>query len=648
VAAADDPEEVEVRGRRGPPKEPSVAGSVIGEERLRAPGLSAADVLRTQPGIAVFDTGGFGALSTASIRAAAPAQTPVYLAGVRLNDDVGGTADLSTVPLWLVHRIEIYRSNAPLASDRLGIGGAIFFEPRWPTGPEAAIGGMAGSFGARAGWADVAVGNDRASALVGLRLERADNDFSFVNDQGTRFDPSDDRVSKLSNNDAQALELWGLGNVALGANGRAHVVFNALDRDQGFVGPRLYPSTAARVGFHRQLGAISTDQTLDELGSRLVASTAVVASHTRYEDPLREAGLGSSSLDFDATRVENSIDLRIALSPTFFITPALRGAIERSTTQVADAAGSHARRDFARVASGAEWAIADAVVMRALASLECHHTVLAGHSAFSLPGDAAGLAGGEGPCNPLEPSGRIGFELGRGALVVLANLGRYARVPTLSELYGISVAVRGNATLQPETGVTAELGARWTSKRSASIGVASVDGFVFVRASRDLISYQRSSAGGVTPFNIGSARVAGLEVLADYRPISLLLMELSATGLDPRDTSEVRPVNDVLPYQSRLLLASRIELAIPLEAAWVRAVKTTVSYFYQASRYADRAGLIVIPAQGSLDVDAELADLLGHLSLRARVSNLLNETRFDLVGFPLPGRAAYLSMEARW
>ena len=125
-------------------------------------------------------------------------------------------------------------------------------------------------------------------------------------------------------------------------------------------------------------------------------------------------------------------------------------------------------------------------------------------------------------------------------------------------------------------------------------------------------------------------------------------MELSTTALDPRDTSDVRPVNDLLPYQSRLLLASRIELAIPFEDTWLRAVKATVSYFYQASRYADRAGLIVIPAQGSLDVDAELADLGGHLSLRARVANLLNETRFDLVGFPLPGRAAYLSMEARW
>jgi vitamin B12 transporter len=154
-AVAAEPIEVSVRGESlaAPPKEPSVAGSVIREERLRAPGLQASDVLRTQPGVAVLETGGYGSLSTASIRGATAAETPVYLAGVRLNDDVGGTADLSLVPLWMVHRIEIYRSNAPLAGDQMGIGGAIFFEPRRPRGTEGGGGAMVGSFGAHALWA---------------------------------------------------------------------------------------------------------------------------------------------------------------------------------------------------------------------------------------------------------------------------------------------------------------------------------------------------------------------------------------------------------------------------------------------------------------------------------------------------------------
>jgi iron complex outermembrane receptor protein len=380
----------------------------------------------------------------------------------------------------------------------------------------------------------------------------------------------------------------------------------------------------------------------------LSGTAAAIFAHTRYEDPLREAALGTTSLDFDATRVENSLALRLSLSDRFSVTPTVRGAVERTAIEVAATPGARARRDFARLAAQAEWSVTDDVVVRALASAECHHTSLTGQSPWSLPGDARGLADADAPCHPFEPSGRLGVQFGAAPLVVLANIGRYARVPTISELYGISVAVRGNAMLLPESGISGELGARVTAPRTSVLGGASLDAFAFVRAAGNFISYQRSSVGFVRPYNLGSARVAGLELLAAFRPLSLLLFEVSATAVDPRDTSETRPVNDVLPYQPRFKLASRVELSVPIANDICRWAKGSVSYFYESNRYADRGGLIVIPAQASLDVDGELGTLAGHLLLRARVANVLDQTRFDLVGFPLPGRAAYLSMEARW
>ena len=72
------------------------------------------------------------ASATAAVRGATALDTPVYLAGVRLNDDVGGTADLSLVPLWLIHHVEIYRGHAPLHADRLAPGGAICFSASAP------------------------------------------------------------------------------------------------------------------------------------------------------------------------------------------------------------------------------------------------------------------------------------------------------------------------------------------------------------------------------------------------------------------------------------------------------------------------------------------------------------------------------------
>src|SRR5690606_2984127 len=126
-------------------KDPRVAASVVRRDELEAPGAGAADVLRRVPGLSVADTGGVGAPARA-------AQTPVYLGGVRLNDEVGGAVDLGTLPLWLLGRVEVYRGHAPMQADRLGIGGAIFLEPVAPTRSSFGAGALVGSFGSRGAW----------------------------------------------------------------------------------------------------------------------------------------------------------------------------------------------------------------------------------------------------------------------------------------------------------------------------------------------------------------------------------------------------------------------------------------------------------------------------------------------------------------
>ncbi len=648
-ALGDEPPEVEVRGDRiaSPPKEPSVAGSVVAEDRLRAPGLQAGDVLRTQPGVAVLETGGYGAPSTAGIRGATAAQTPVYLAGVRLNDDVGGTADLSLVPLWLLHRVEIYRSNAPLAGDQLGIGGAIFFEPRRPHRAELDAGVLGGSFGAHAAWALAGLGDARACGLVGVRLDGAQNDYPYVNDGGTRFEPSNSKIVRFSNADQRTADAWAIGSARLGASGRVDVVVNAVDRDAGLPGLPLFPSTHARVSIERELAGITAAVPCAARGCEVTATSSAVVSRAQYDNPLREANLGTTELELDATRIEENVQLRLSPSSRVSLTPAVRASVERIAIDAANAPDIRAQRVFARAAVQGEWAVSDWAAVRALGSAECNATSHDGTLPWALAGDVSGPPRG-GACGQFEPSARVGAELGYAPLKLLANLGRYARVPTLSELFGISGATRGNTALLPETGVSLDAGVRATAPSTSVLAGASIDVFAFVRTASDLIAYQRSSWGYAVPYNVGSARLAGVEMLGAYNPAPFVFFEIAATMLDPRNTSAVRPVNDILPYEPELTLVPRIELRAPIRAAPVDQGKLAVTYFYESSRYADPAGLIVIPEQGSLDVEAELDAVHDRLALRARVANLLDQTRFDLIGYPLPGRAAYIALEAKW
>lgn len=647
VAFAEEPREIEVRGAplAVPPKEPSVAGSVIRRDRLQAPGVQATDVLRTQPGLVVSETGGFASSATASVRGATAAQTPVYLAGVRLNDDVGGAADLGSVPLWFLNRVEIYRSNAPLAGDQLGLGGAIFFEPRRPRGTEVAAGALLGSFGARAAWGLAGVGGERQAALFGVRVDGADNDYRYVNDNGTRFDPSQAHESVLHNADAKRLDVWAVTTTRLGETGRADVVLNDSEREQGIPAIALFQTFEARQRSSRRLAAVTARVTCGG-GCALTTTSAALLTQTRYVDPLGEIGLGAPRVQFSGARVEDALSLRVALARGLSLSPSLRVALERLDIASQGQAEAHARRSFGRAALQGELRASERLTVHAVGSGECHGTARSGNLPWAPAGDADPLNRDQA-CGTFEAAGRVGATVASTPVTLLATLGQYSRVPTLSELYGTSGFVRGNTALVPERGVSLEIGARSNAALSELLGGLAFDVFGFAREAERLIYYRRSAIGYVRPYNAGSARVLGVEAQLTYAPAKPLSCELALTLSDPRDTSSERPVNDVLPHQARVVLAPRIELQSARQSGSFNSAKFVVAYFYEGKRYADRAGLVVIPAQGSLTAEAELALLDEHLVVGARLANVLDQTRFDLIGYPLPGRAAYLSTEIR-
>jgi iron complex outermembrane receptor protein len=520
---------------------------------------------------------------------------------------------------------------------------------------------MGGSFGAHALWAHAAVGDDAptsrdgpdsrargASGSVAVRIDGARNDYEFVNDSGTRFEPSNYHRVNLTNADTRTVDAWAVGSLRVGERARVDIVANDVERDQGLPGLPLFPSQV-RLTLGRRLAGVTSRVACEQERCEITATAAAISTHARYDDPLRQFALGAAELDFDADRIEDGVLIRWRASRRLTLAPALRASIERLSIDVAGGASAHAERAFSRAALEGEWAWSDSLVVRALGSAECHGTSQSGLPPWSLPGDPAGPTGSSRVCSQFEPAARVGIQVGQAPLEWVATIGRYARVPTLTELYGLSGAVRGNTALEPEEGVSLETGVRATASRKSLLRGASVDVFGFVRSASRLVAFQRSSSGYVRPFNVGSARVAGAEILADYKPAAFALFELSATLLDPRNTSSVRPANDVLPYEPRLSLAPRLELHAAVPAVAADAVRLSVSYFYEASRYADAAGLVIIPEQGSLDVEAELdAWDAARCAIRLRLANLLDQTRFDLIGYPLPGRAAYASLEAKW
>jgi iron complex outermembrane receptor protein len=250
-------------------------------------------------------------------------------------------------------------------------------------------------------------------------------------------------------------------------------------------------------------------------------------------------------------------------------------------------------------------------------------------------------------CHEVEPSGRFGVGLRGADYTAYLTLSRYQREPALGELYGAGLLVRGNPTLRPELGLGADLGAR-ISKRSGDFeahGSASL----FGRQASDLIAYARSAQGYVVPLNVQDARVLGLEASLGAMAFQHVGLDCGVTLLDPRDTTAgSRLSNDYLPFTSRLVVAPRLRITTgDLSARSLSRADLTLDAVYSSNRFADAAGLIVIPEQTTLAVSGAASWWSGVLVTRARLANALDSERFDVVGYPLPGRSFYVSAELR-
>lgn len=639
LRAQSDVPDVVVSGERPPetagPRDRGVSGSVIAGERLVQPGTSTATVLREAPGVQVTEIGGLGAPATASLRGATAAQTPVYFAGVRINDEVGGAANLADVPLFLIDRIEVYRSHAPLVADRTGMGGAIFLEPRLPHSDEFVTGAEVGSHGHRKGRAYVAAVGRKQRLLAGVELSAAENDYPYFDDRGTLFSSSDDSTGRLPNADVSASNAWLVATRQLGA-AETSLVVHHTDREQGAPKLALLPSRQARVSYQRDLVALRSRIPVRDLRGELVVGTQAIAGETEVHDPRFELGRSLAEVRTPGQRLEQYVEASTQPFEALVLRPRLGLSVDRlQRFEVRAGSASQAlsaRRFGARLSAAGELRVMNHGYLDAVLGFSCSDTSL----------------GELDLCSDTDPDGRVGISYRRPSHELYASVGRYLREPTLGERYGVGLLVRGNEELLPERGTTYELGARWHWRRPGAPALLYADAALFQRKSEELVTYVRTAQGYLTPVNRDRSRTRGAELVVGAAPLRFLEASSQLSLLDARDTSPDRATrNDVLPFASRLVSATRLTLRHAFGLDWLDEAGTSGTFLYQSSRYADPAGLGVIPAQSALDVELFLRSL-GSIATRARVANLLDQRRFDVVGFPLPGRSAFVSVEATW
>jgi iron complex outermembrane receptor protein len=641
--------------RGAAPRDPTASATIIDTSSAPTRIETLGEALSESVGVQVRRFGGLGDFATVSIRGYGAGQVQLYLDGVPLGRADNEVVNLADLPIDAVDHIEVYRGSTPLAFAQSGPGGVVNVVTREP-GDTPLVGASAsyGSFDTRK--ANLALGGKRG-ALSGLAFAHylgSDGDFTFTNDV-TPANPFDDRTEKRRNN------AFDLGDLT------ARLAYQAADpltltlTSESFVKDQGIPGG---VSVHLEDASLRTFRQLANLEAALDTTAALPVE-------VRASGwtvFQQRDLDIDDQHFVPT-DRRERSTSTGGQVLA-RGALgSHQLPGVLLAVGHERFSVHDRLATGPD--MPDRTRLRGTVAGEDEVLLFAERVSLvpglrwevfrdEFPGD---LGPGTQPIAAEEVrdffSPRFGVRVeALPGLDLLGNVGRYARVPNLTELFGDSGFLRGNPELETETAVNRDVGFRARLARYGIVSNASAEYTFFDNDVDDLIVFVQQSQTVVRPENVGAASIQGHEVAVGARFWDRLGVAGNYTHQRARDESDgardARYRGNQLPGRPADEAYARVELAwsrdhpLPLGAVASRLWPGRVWYDVNliSDNFLDRANseFKFVDSRTLHGVGIEVDLPVGGLRLGFEVKNAGDERTQDVFGFPLPGRAVFATL----
>ena len=608
--------------------------TVIDASEFNAEATDVAELLEKSVGVSVRRFGGPGDPATASIRGSSSEQVTVLLDGIPLNRARTGVVDLSNVPLRIVRRIEVYRSFAPLRYRSTAIGGVVNIVTRGAGGEpvtEAAV--TYGAFnsyelnGTRAGRAGP------ADYLVSANLAGSDGDFEFKDDNGTRFETSDDEITDRENNDFDSWELFGSAALPLGNGWRLEAFGEHYEKDEGVPGISSNQSRDARLDTRRDVvnvRAVSSDLGLPGTSGwlRLFA----LDEETHFRDPQGEIGIGRQNTvnDNRAAGAEAYADYFLGEHQIVSILASAESERYDNEDRLAGTKSRDQKRLIYQVGLEDQiFALGDRL------TLEPQLLFVAIDNDFGGPVDPSGREASGEDDDYLSYKVGARIDLGHG-WTAKANAGRAWRYPSLTELFGDRGTVTGNPGLDAERADKWDVGLGYTriDTLSQRFGISrlAVEAAWFQSDSRDLILFEQNSQRTVRPVNISQADTRGIELAAAATLFGHLDLTANYAWIDSKNTSDIPFLNgNRLPGVPEQELFLRADVYNDRFRGWYEFTAADDNYLDQANfeKVSDRR---VHSAGVSATWDRTVI-------FSFEVKNLTDERISDVLGFPLPGRA---------
>ncbi|MCB4790394.1 MAG: TonB-dependent receptor [Elusimicrobia bacterium] len=557
------------------------------------------DVIRHEVGLNPSLTGTFGAESNLMIRGAASPQVLVLIDGRKVNALSSGIADLSTVPLDNIERIEIIRGAASAIYGANAIGGVINIITKKPKDPEpvVAIGLSYGSFSTQSQSINIGTKKENTSFMITGSRNLSDGwrDNSGYDSKDMFLDLGYNTVNFGNFDFSGTYFTSSLGTPGLGVS---------LDKYDGNI-ELLATTPEAKQTEEKKNVSLKNEK---KLGENLIKTTLYFSNERiNFKDPLNLDWTTGAVSPIDTDYKSTIYNGEVQVNTLYNITAGFEWSLERYQQ-------SNLMTNLDEISNS-----------RVNSAVYAQDKINAG-SLTILPGlrfDSNSSFG-----SILSPKVTLVYAINE-ALKVSANSGRAWRSPTFNDLY---YPISGNINLKPEDGISSDIGIEY-NKTTTMAGVT-----VFLTETKDLIEWAPSASNPNIwmPSNVSTSRQSGAEFVLKYKIFTGFFHKLNYTYLWALDTTQ----NTVLFYRPCNTVNSAFTYLFPSN------LKFELDTKYVSSQETNSVPT-QLPAYTLYDFG--LTKEFGpDAQLWAKVKNATDEKYQTRLGYPVPGRTVFVGIKIKF
>lgn len=581
-------------------------------------------------GVDVRAFGGLGGFATVSIRGSTSEQVQIFLDGVLLSRAQGGSFNLADVPLSQIERVEVYRGLTPARFGAAAPGGVINLVSRSGSAqPRTTFSFGAGSFDTAEFAMSHSAPHALGDALVSVYAQKSAGDFSFLDNNGTPLNPTDDEVVRRRNNQFFVAGGLARGRFDLREAGVVNLALEGMARTAGVAGVDALQSTAAKLDSQRIFAKLDYERRFMSGRGRVIASAFVTRVQDEFEDPGGELGLAPREVKTTTWTPGATVRATLALGSWQTLTALAEyrhDGAQQNTLSLGRASTSEvSRHNFALALEDQLSPFGERLVLNPSVRFDLLRSALSG--------------GARDAVTHAEVSGKLGVRLllTRG-LYFRVNGGRFFRAANLTELFGDTGLVRGNPRLRPELGYTVDAGFSFLYQGGGLLKRLFAEAAYFESHTDELILFLLNGQGVAVAENLSAAVVRGVELQASAALPFGLGLSAAYTHQRALDASAARTAGNLLPGRPQHKVTARASFE-----------RGPIRVFYELialdGNYVDRLNRVLLDAR-VLHAAGAAWRPLPQLTLSVELQNFTDNRAVDLYRFPLPGRAVFAKLSS--